>query len=200
MNELTLEYRHNTDSHRGLAATGVFLIKILLVAPHAIVVNILQNLTMLLGYIGYWVVALTGSMPQATHRLADITFGWQVRTWSWFAGIVDVYPPFETDPDYPVALPAPKPEDPNRGWAIAGIVLVKLLALIPHLIVLLFLGIGGVIAMWIGFVVALFTGSLPTGLQDFFAGVMQWIIRVQAWAIGITDEYPPFSLEAHPSD
>ena len=34
---------------------------------------------------------------------------------------------------------------------------------------------------------------------DFIAGVVQWWLRVGAWLYGLTDEYPPFALDATPS-
>lgn len=197
--DLVFEYRHNTSPHRGLAATGVILAKFLLAAPHMIVTGALQYLAMLLAYIGYWITAFTGEMPQAVHRIVEITLGWTARMWGWIAGIVDVYPPFETDPAYAVAFATPKPEQPNRWWAAAGIVFVKFIAAIPHLVIMAFLAIGAMVGLWAGYVVVLFTGSYPTALQDFVAGVLQWNLRVAAWLTGITDEYPPFDLEAHPT-
>lgn len=201
MDTFTLRYRHNTDPHRGLAVSGIFFIKVILIVPHLIVASALQNIAQILAYIGYWIVAFTGEMPQAVHRLLEISFGWSTRMWAWIGGIVDIYPPFETDPDYPVAFPVSRPQNPSRGWAVAGLLLFpKLVMAIPHIIVLAVLGIGAAIAGWVGFLIAAFTGSLPTGLQDFLAGVVQWNLRFLAWLSGLTDEYPPFSLEASPTD
>lgn len=200
MTDLTLHYRHNTSPHRGLAATGIVFVKFLLIIPHALVVGAIQYLAMLLAYIGFWIVAITGEMPQAAHRLLEIAFGWTARMWGWNSGLVDVYPPFETDPDYPIAFFTPKPKNPSRSWAVTGILLVKFLIALPHLIVMAFLGLGAGIAMWVGYWIVVFTGELPTGIQDFVAGVLQWNLRVAAWIAGLTDEYPPFSLEARASE
>ncbi len=200
MNEFTLQYRHNTDPDRGLATAGIFFLKFLLALPHLIVTSILTQLASILVYIGYWVVAITGTMPQAVHRLAEISFNWNTRMWAWIAGIVDVYPPFETDPDYPASFPLQKPENPSKGWAVTGIFFIKFLVAIPHFVVMVFLMIGAMFAMWFGYIVAAFTGRLPIGIQDYLAGTLQWILRVYCWLAGFTDEYPPFSLEARPSD
>ncbi len=198
MNSFTLQYRHNTEPHRGLAVAGIFLLKGLLVLPHAIITAILNQLTAILAYIGYWIVAFTGKMPQAVHRFAEISFGWNARQWAWLAGIVDPYPPFETDPDYPASFRLERPENPSKGWAVAGIFFVKFLVALPHIIVMAVLAAGAIVAMWVGYIVTAFTGRLPTGIQDFLAGVIQWNFRVYAWLAGFTDEYPPFSLEVTP--
>ncbi|MEE8497002.1 MAG: DUF4389 domain-containing protein, partial [Acidimicrobiia bacterium] len=140
----------------------------------------------------------TGEMPQAVHRFAEISFGWNARMWAWLTGIVDLYPPFETDPDYPASFPLARPENPSKGWAVAGIFFLKLLVALPHIIVMALLAVGAIVTMWFGYIVAAFTGRLPTGIQDFVAGVIQWNFRVYAWLAGFTDEYPPFSLEVTP--
>ena len=56
------------------------------------------------------------------------------------------------------------------------------------------------IGMWVGFIVVAFTGRLPDGIQDFVAGTFQWMIRATAWVTGLTDEYPPFSLDVTPRE
>ncbi|HAX82109.1 MAG TPA: DUF4389 domain-containing protein, partial [Actinobacteria bacterium] len=111
----------------------------------------------------------------------------------------DAYPPFEIDPEYPVAVHVEKPATPSKGWAVAGIFFLRFVVLIPHFVVLAFVGIAGVLAVWFGYIVVLFTGSLPVGIQDFAAGTMQWSLRVTAFAMGLTDDYPPFSLQVTPA-
>ena len=124
---------------------------------------------------------------------------WWVRAYGWVAGIADEYPPFETDPaGYGIDATLPRNDSPSRGWAVAGIFLVKPLAAIPHLFAVGVLMFVAMIGMWVGFVVVAFTGKLPNGLQDFMAGTYQWMIRVMAWVTGLTDEYPPFSLDVAP--
>ena len=193
METFTLTYRHNTDPSRGLAATGIIFVKWLLA------VGVLNNVANLLAYIGFWIVAFTGEMPQATHRLLDISFNWSVRAYAWVFGLDDVYPPFETDPAYSASIAVDEPTEPSRGWAVAGLlVFPKAFVLIPHFVVLAFLMIGGFFAMWFGYIVTAFTGRLPEGIQDFLAGIMQWVLRVMAFFSGLSDEYPPFRLDAKP--
>lgn len=200
MSQAQLVYRRNEAPSRGLAATGIFLIKWLLALPHLIVVGALQYVAAAVAYIGFWVVALTGSMPQGISRLLEITFTWNARAYGWLIGLVDEYPPFETDPDYPITVELPTNESPNRGLAVTGIFLIKMLLLIPHFVVIIILLVAAAIATWVGYVAVLFSGSLPAGIQDFLAGVMQWNMRAYAWLVGFTDEYPPFSLEISPRE
>ena len=195
MSTPTLSYRHATAPGRGLAATGIVFIKVLLAAPHLILINALQSLGFVAAYIGYFVVAFTGKMPDGLFRFMEIAMGWNARTYGWIIGYTDVYPPFEIDPEYPVAVKMSKPEAPSKGWAVAGIFFLKFVVLIPHFIALAFVLLASALAVWFGYFAVVFTGSLPVGIQDFAAGTMQWSQRVFAFLAGITDDYPKFSLQ-----
>jgi hypothetical protein len=202
MEPFTLRYRHNDAPNRGLAAAGAifFVPKLILALPHLLIVSVLGNVATLLAYIGYWIVAFTGKMPQATHRLIELNFNWSTRASAWLFGLDDVYPPFETDPVYSASFPVSRPMEPSKGWAVAGLLWIpKFFVLIPHFVVLAFVMIGGFFALWWGYIVTALTGNYPTGIQDFLAGIMQWGLRVQAFLWGLTDDYPPFSLTASPT-
>jgi hypothetical protein len=74
-------------------------------------------------------------------------------------------------------------------------VLVRLVLAIPHLVVLLFLGIAAEIVAFIGWWAALFTGQLPAWAHEFETGVVRWLTRVLAYFYFLTDQYPPFTLD-----
>jgi hypothetical protein len=100
-----------------------------------------------------------------------------------------------TQTDYPVQLEAAYPQQSNRVLALLGLLFfLKSLLLIPHFVVLWFLGILLVIAIFVSYIVVLFTGRYPGGLFDFIVGVTRWQARTSLWLAGITDKYPPFSL------
>jgi hypothetical protein len=98
--------------------------------------------------------------------------------------------------DYPVTFEVEYPEQPSRGLAILGILLfIKALLLLPHLVIMYFLGIASFIVIWIGFWIVLFTGRYPRGIFNFSVGVQRWALRMNAWLYGWSDRYPPFTLD-----
>ncbi len=97
--------------------------------------------------------------------------------------------------DYPADFRADYPPRSSRGWAVLTILLIKLIALIPHVIVLVFLGIAQWVVAFIAQFVVAFKGEYPAGMHEFVTGVLRWGTRVASFALSLTDKYPPFSLK-----
>ncbi len=89
---------------------------------------------------------------------------------------------------YPVTFEADYVERRNRLSTFFRLILV-----IPVAIVLY----GFAIVAWIAIVIAWFaiviTGRYPQGLYDFVADFTRFLARVTAYAVLLTDTYPPFS-------
>ena len=182
---------------RGLALLGALLfIKELLLIPHLIILFALGIAASLVVYIGFWAVLITGKYPMG---LFDFVVGvqrWQTRTDSWMYGFADRYPPFSKDVEYYAArFEVDYPESSSRALALLGALLfIKLVLLIPHLVILLFLSILMTVAVYIGYWAVLITGRYPVGLYTFVSGIQRWNYRAGAWLTGLTDRYPPFSF------
>jgi Domain of unknown function (DUF4389) len=114
------------------------------------------------------------------------------------------------DPEAPA--PPPPPEAPPPASAAPGpdalrldidrqeeytrlLPLIKWLLIIPHLFVLLFLGIGLLFVGLFAFFAVIITGRFPRGAFDYILGVYRWSLRVNAYSLFMTDRYPPFSLQ-----
>lgn len=95
---------------------------------------------------------------------------------------------------YPVDVRLAPPPRSSRPLAALTLIGLKPLVLLPHLLVLTVL----VPLQWLVFVLAqvavLFRARYPMQLSLFVAGVERWRLRVLAYAMGLTDVYPPFTL------
>ncbi len=98
---------------------------------------------------------------------------------------------------HPVELRIPAPEQSSRLLALLTLLffIPKLIMALPHVIVLYFLGIVAFFIIFAGQVVVLFTGKYPKEMHEFVVGIMRWQIRVNAYLMGLRDEYPPFTFK-----
>ena len=177
------------------------LVHWLLVIPHVLVVVALQRVAQGLAVISWFAIVFTGRLPAGIARFQAMYLRYEIRT-ATFAGFLrEEYPPFtfDTTIDDPGDDPRvhvevdPQIEDRNR-WTTG----FRLILAIPHLIVLAFLAIALVVVAIIGFFAVLFTGRWPDGLRTFALGVGRWWLRVQAYLLLLTDDYPPFTLDELP--
>lgn len=97
---------------------------------------------------------------------------------------------------YPIDVIARYPQTSSRGLALLAVLFfLKAALLIPHFIVLWFLSLAAAVVMFIGYWAVLILGHYPRSMWDFLVGFTRWQTRVNAWLLGLTDQYPPFSLK-----
>jgi len=170
------------------------LLRIFYIIPHMIVLYILGIVAAIIYFISWFAILFTGGYPSGMMNFMLNYLHWSTRANAYLYLLTGQYPPFSMGPDgaYPVRLAAMgQLEGRNRlttFWPIRSILAI------PHIIVLYILSIVAGIVLFISWIVALFTGSVPAGMHNFLAGVLRWNTRVNAYVLLLTDEYPPFSL------
>ncbi|HEY4613914.1 MAG TPA: DUF4389 domain-containing protein, partial [Citricoccus sp.] len=201
----------------------LWLVKWLLVIPHAIVLAVLWCALAVTTVAAGVMILVTGRYPRAwfMFSVGVLRWNWRVGFYAYSALGTDLYPPFTLAPArYPADLDVVYPHRLSRG-----LVLVKwwLLA-IPHLLIVgIFTGAGitGYASDWgedqwqgpsgggpsllgllvlIAALVLLFTGRYHRGIFAFIMGVNRWAYRVAAYVLLMRDEYPPLRLDQGPTE
>jgi hypothetical protein len=113
------------------------------------------------------------------------------RVGAYLVLLTDQYPSTVEEQSVHLEIDYPDAKNDLNRW----LPLVKWLLVIPHFIVLFFLGIAALLATIVAWFAILVTGQYPRALFDFVVGIGRWGLRVNAYAILlVTDRYPPFSL------
>ena len=79
-------------------------------------------------------------------------------------------------------------------------VFFRLLLVIPHAIWLAVWGIAVYVAVFISWLIAIFTGRVPDGLHNFIASYLRYLTHVRAYMLLVADPFPGFSGGPYPID
>ncbi len=195
----------------------LWLVKWILVIPHAIVLAFLWIAVFVLTLAAGFSILFTGRYPKVIFdfNVGVMRWTWRVEFYAIGAFATDRYPPFTlaSDPNFPADFDVEYPERLSRG-----LVLVKwwLLAVPQYVVVAFFAGAwsAGLDGAWravAGFgligVLALISavirgvgGRYPGSLFDFIMGMHRWCYRVFVYGALMRDEYPPFRLDSGGTD
>jgi hypothetical protein len=179
----------------------LWLVKWLLIIPHAIVLCFLWIAAAFVTIIAFFSILFTGRYPRSLFDfvVGVLRWSWRVSFYSYGALGTDKYPPFSLrSQDYPADLKVEYAEDLSR-WTVLDFVFA-----IPHYLCLagltalsfkpaFFLGLRPALLL-ITAVLLLFTGKYRQDIWKLVMGVNRWSLRVCAYALMLTHEYPPFSL------
>ena len=139
--------------------------------------------------IAWFAIVFKGRYPPGLWNLAAQYLRWRVRAVAYLTLLRDEYPPF-ADEDYPASVSLPLPYGERDRVTVA----FRLVLIAPHLLIVWLLGIAWALSTIVAWLAILFTGTMPAALHEFGVGVLRWNTRVEAYALLLRDEYPPFSL------
>jgi uncharacterized protein DUF4389 len=187
----------------------LWLVKWFLLIPHIIILAVLW-LGLILSVIAtFFALLFTARYPLRlfAYNLGVLRWSWRVAFYSYSTLGTDKYPPFTLDDvaEYPAHLSIDYPEFQRRGFRLIGRWLIG----IPQYILGGIFAGGGVGVTWhfgfgggvvgvlvfIAAILLLFKNRYPQDLFDFVMGFNRYVVRVLAYAIFMTPDYPPFRLD-----
>ena len=173
------------------------LVHWLLAVPHLIVLGVLDTLVGYVTLVSWFVILFTGELPESIARFQCWVLRYETRVYSYVLWMRESYPPIElemtaADPGTDPVRVDISPELTDRNRLTVGL---RFLWVIP---IALFAGLVGIVAWFAaigGFFAVLFTGRWPEGLRRFLVDTGRLLLRMNAYARLLVDEYPPFALE-----
>jgi hypothetical protein len=168
----------------------LIFVKGLLAVPHWIILYALLAVAQVITVIAWFAILFTGRYPKGMFVFVVGIYRWYYNVIAYAALLRDDYPPFSLSAgQYPLTFDVEYPERLSRL-----LIFFKWLLIIPHLIVLVLLGIVYWITLVIAWFAILFTGRYPRGLFNYAVGLLRWGARINAYYMLMRDDYPPFSL------
>jgi hypothetical protein len=175
-----------------------YFIRAILLIPHYIVVSLFGIVAYVLYFIATFAILFSGKYPAGMYNLVVAYVRWNARVSAYGSSLFDKYPAFsgDEDPATSLSFTVDYPEQSSKllNCPLIG-VWIKTILLIPHIIVVAFLGIAMFVVIFIAQFAILFSGSFPEGMHSFCVGVSRWSTRLTAYTFGLTDKYPPFSTK-----
>ncbi len=173
------------------------LVQWLMAIPHIVVLSLLAVVGGVVAIISWFSIVFTGKLSEGLANTQSMVLRYNMRTMAFAGFLHEEFPPFDftTTAAEPGGTPVsvdftPALEDRNR--LTAGL---RFLWAIPAWIFLGSISLVAEILWFIAFFAVLFTGSWPNGLRDFVVKALRLGVKVNAYGMLLTDEYPPFSLD-----
>ena len=173
------------------------LVQWILAIPHMIIARAMEYLAWALAIVSWFAILFTGKLPVGIANLQIMIIRYAARAHVYAGFLHDEYPPFEfqSTPAEPGGTPvdvAIQPQLEDRNRLTVGL---RFLWVIPAFLFVFVIAIVGMLAWFAAFFAVLFTGRWPEGLRSWALKLMRVGLRFEAYAILLTDEYPPFSTD-----
>ncbi|MFQ5556879.1 MAG: DUF4389 domain-containing protein [Acidimicrobiales bacterium] len=173
------------------------LVQWILAIPHLIIANALETVAAAVAVISWFAILFTGRLPSGLADFQAMIVRYSSRAELYALFLHDEFPPFDftTSAAEPGGSPvdvAFRPALENRNRLTVGL---RILWVIPAAVYAIAVAIVGIVCWFLSFFAVLFTGRWPAGLRSWVMKLLRVWIRVSAYALLLTDDYPPFATD-----
>jgi hypothetical protein len=173
------------------------LVQWVLAIPHLLIAGALAYVSSAVGVISWFIILITGHLPADLANLQMMILRYSTRASTYSGFLHDSYPPF--DFTMTATEPGGTPVDIGFTPALENrdrlTVALRIFWMIPAILFAFVVSIVGAVCWFIAWFAVLFTGRWPEELRSWAMKMIRVSIRVQAYSLLLTDEYPPFSTD-----
>jgi Domain of unknown function (DUF4389) len=171
-------------------------IRAILVIPQAIVLWILALAVGFVMLFSWLPILINGRQAEFIYAIIGGYLRLATRVGGYVLLMTGKYPPFGPGGEHTIDLTFDETEQQNRLWGIPIVGLwVRWILLIPHFIVLFFIGIVFAFVTLVTWIPVLVNGRTGDWVVRWVGGFYRWFNRVYAYALLLTGKYPPFRLD-----
>lgn len=169
----------------------------ILAIPHLIIANALESVATVIAVISWFAILFTGKLPVGLANFQIMIMRYTFRAELYAGFLYDEYPPFDfrmsaAEPGGSPVEVTVEPMLENRNRLTVGL---RIFWIIPAVIFAFLVAVVGIICWFLALFAVLFTGRWPNGLRSWVMKMQRVSIRVNAYALLLTDEYPPFATD-----
>lgn len=191
---MKLTITHQETYSRGQLLLRTFFAPIYIGIPHIFLMLFCLIWAEILCFIAFFAVLFTGKYPKSFFNYQVGMLRWSLRVNARLYNLSDGYPSFlPGGTDDRTSLDIPYPEKLSRGLLLLRLFFGFIYILIPHGFILFFRSIASCFVIFIAWWIVLFTGKYPASMHEFNVGTLRWSMRVNAYILFLTDQYPPFT-------
>ncbi len=181
MTRPTLDITNSSQRNRLTVA-----FRAILAIPHAIALNIWDNLIQIVAVIQWFIILFTGKRNKGIWTLQTSWLSYAARVKSYEALLYDKWPSFgEPTANDVIRYSFEYEADASRASNFFRIILV-----IQAYFVYIFLVLGGLCVAVVSWFAILFTGRHPQGMFNFLLKVTRYSMAFRSYVALMTDEYP----------
>ena len=172
-----------------------WVVRFLLAIPHYLMLYLLMVLGAVSWWMCCWGIFFTGRYPRGLFKLNAGVLRWYMNYYCYMFSLFDEFPPLDLDqrPSRELILEVDYPQTSSR-WLNLPFLPLKFVLVIPSAFILYALSSAAFVCVLVGQFAVLFSGTFPVGLHRFIVGTQRWTARMYGYLLGLTDQYPPFSM------
>lgn len=162
--------------------------RLILAIPHLIVSQAWGYVVQILAVIQWFIILFTGKRNEGIWRFQENWLGYYGRVTGYTWLLYDQYPAFGTDASGSPVRSSLDYEGPANRLTNG----LRFLWIIPAALIAIAVGVAAVVVIVVAWFAILFTGRQPRGMFDFLLRALRYVLRVQSYALLLTDTYPKF--------